>query len=84
MFFLVSGQILRSPLSKIVLVVWCFAVLVLVQSYVANLSSMLAAEASANNGSSSAAGSAPHSAKLLWSLRRHWMYLGTHAANKPH
>jgi hypothetical protein len=59
MFFRVSGQILRSPLSKIVLVVWCFAVLVLVQSYVANLSSMLAAEASTNNGSSSAAGSAP-------------------------
>ncbi|WVZ82201.1 hypothetical protein U9M48_029489 [Paspalum notatum var. saurae] len=35
------GQIIRSPLSKIVVVMWCFAVLVLVQSYTANLSSML-------------------------------------------
>ncbi|GJN29426.1 hypothetical protein PR202_gb17652 [Eleusine coracana subsp. coracana] len=36
--------IIRSSLSKIVLVVWCFAVLVLVQSYTANLSSMLTAK----------------------------------------
>ncbi|WVZ82199.1 hypothetical protein U9M48_029487 [Paspalum notatum var. saurae] len=37
-------QIIRSPLSKIVVVVWCFAVLVVVQSYTANLSSMLTAK----------------------------------------
>lgn len=55
MFSRVTGQILRSPLSKIVLVVWCFAVLVLVQSYLATLSSMLAAEASITNGSSASA-----------------------------
>lgn len=36
-----TDQIIRSPLSKIVVVVWCFAVLVVVQSYTANLSSML-------------------------------------------
>ncbi|CAN6164802.1 unnamed protein product [Urochloa humidicola] len=38
------GQIIRSPLSKVALVIWCFAVLVLVQSYTANLSSMLTAK----------------------------------------
>ncbi|PUZ61855.1 hypothetical protein GQ55_4G311300 [Panicum hallii var. hallii] len=38
------GQIIRSPLSKVVVVIWCFAVLVLVQSYTANLSSMLTAK----------------------------------------
>ncbi|CAL5046500.1 unnamed protein product [Urochloa decumbens] len=37
-------QIIRSPLSKIVVVIWCFAVLVVVQSYTANLSSMLTAK----------------------------------------
>ncbi|XP_072149244.1 glutamate receptor 2.8-like [Setaria viridis] len=39
-----SGQMIRSPLSKVVVVIWCFAVLVLVQSYTANLSSMLTAK----------------------------------------
>ncbi|RLN11659.1 hypothetical protein C2845_PM09G05290 [Panicum miliaceum] len=38
------GQIIRSPLSKVVVVIWCFAVLVLVQSYTANLSSILTAK----------------------------------------
>uniref|UniRef100_A0A0Q3V9E5 Ionotropic glutamate receptor C-terminal domain-containing protein n=1 Tax=Setaria italica TaxID=4555 RepID=A0A0Q3V9E5_SETIT len=38
------GQMIRSPLSKVVVVIWCFAVLVLVQSYTANLSSMLTAK----------------------------------------
>ncbi|CAN6214743.1 unnamed protein product [Urochloa humidicola] len=38
------GQIIRSPLSKLALVIWCFAVLILVQSYTANLSSMLTAK----------------------------------------
>ncbi|OEL23846.1 Glutamate receptor 2.6 [Dichanthelium oligosanthes] len=38
------GQIIRSPLSKVVVVIWCFAVLLLVQSYTANLSSMLTAK----------------------------------------
>ncbi|TVU12249.1 hypothetical protein EJB05_45884, partial [Eragrostis curvula] len=37
-------QIIRSPLSKIVVVIWCFVVLILVQSYTASLSSMLTAE----------------------------------------
>lgn len=37
----VTDQKLRSARSKIVLVIWCFTVLVLVQSYTANLSSML-------------------------------------------
>ncbi|XP_052157820.1 glutamate receptor 2.5-like isoform X2 [Oryza glaberrima] len=35
------GQIIRSPMSKIVVVIWCFAVVILVQSYTASLSSML-------------------------------------------
>nr|XP_040251616.1 glutamate receptor 2.1-like [Aegilops tauschii subsp. strangulata] len=35
------GHTIRSPLSKIVVVIWCFAVLVLVQSYAASLSSIL-------------------------------------------
>uniref|UniRef100_A0A0D9WMS6 Ionotropic glutamate receptor C-terminal domain-containing protein n=1 Tax=Leersia perrieri TaxID=77586 RepID=A0A0D9WMS6_9ORYZ len=35
------GQIIKSPLSKIVVVIWCFVVLVLVQSYTASLSSIL-------------------------------------------
>ncbi|CAL5044116.1 unnamed protein product [Urochloa decumbens] len=38
------GQIIRSSLSKVAVVIWCFAVLVLVQSYTANLSSMLTAK----------------------------------------
>ncbi|VAI83699.1 unnamed protein product [Triticum turgidum subsp. durum] len=38
------GPIIRSPLSKIVVVVWCFVVLILVQSYTASLSSMLTAK----------------------------------------
>ncbi|XP_062228308.1 glutamate receptor 2.8-like [Phragmites australis] len=38
------GHIIRSPMSKIVVVIWCFAVLLLVQSYTANLSSMLTAK----------------------------------------
>ncbi|WVZ82212.1 hypothetical protein U9M48_029499 [Paspalum notatum var. saurae] len=58
------GQILRSPLSKIVVVVWCFAVLVLVSSYTAQLSSMIAAEASTSNDSST---SAPVPAETLTS-----------------
>ncbi|TVU12250.1 hypothetical protein EJB05_45885, partial [Eragrostis curvula] len=37
-------QIIRSPLSKFVVVIWCFVVLVIVQSYTANLSSMLTAK----------------------------------------
>uniref|UniRef100_A0ACD5XXW8 Uncharacterized protein n=3 Tax=Avena sativa TaxID=4498 RepID=A0ACD5XXW8_AVESA len=37
-------QIIRSPLSKIVVVIWCFVVLVIVQSYTASLSSMLTAK----------------------------------------
>jgi len=40
----ITGQIITSPLSKVVVVIWCFAVLVLVQSYTANLSSMLTAK----------------------------------------
>jgi ABC-type amino acid transport substrate-binding protein len=39
-----ADQIIRSPLSKVVVVIWCFAVLVVVQSYTANLSSMLTAK----------------------------------------
>ncbi|KAM3208313.1 hypothetical protein ACQJBY_063154 [Aegilops geniculata] len=35
------GHTIRSPLSKIVVVIWCFAVLVLSQSYAASLSSIL-------------------------------------------
>ncbi|EMS64881.1 Glutamate receptor 2.5 [Triticum urartu] len=35
------GHTIRSPLSKIVVVIWCFVVLVLVQSYTASLSSIL-------------------------------------------
>ncbi|KQK19198.1 glutamate receptor 2.8 isoform X2 [Brachypodium distachyon] len=38
------GESIRSPLSKIVVVVWCFAVLILVQSYTASLSSILTAK----------------------------------------
>ncbi|KAF0901996.1 hypothetical protein E2562_011824 [Oryza meyeriana var. granulata] len=38
------GQIIKSPLSKIVVVIWCFVVLVLVQSYTASLSSILTAK----------------------------------------
>ncbi|XP_015694027.1 glutamate receptor 2.8-like [Oryza brachyantha] len=38
------GQIIESPLSKIVVVIWCFVVLVLVQSYTASLSSILTAK----------------------------------------
>ncbi|CAM0913247.1 unnamed protein product [Alopecurus aequalis] len=38
------GQIIRSPLSKIVVVIWCFVVLVIVQSYTASLSSILTAK----------------------------------------
>ncbi|CAN6172847.1 unnamed protein product [Urochloa humidicola] len=37
-------QIIRSPMSKIVVVIWCFVVLVVVQSYTANLSAMLTAK----------------------------------------
>ena len=39
-----TGQIIRSPLSKIVVVIWCFVVLILVQSYTASLSAMLTAK----------------------------------------
>ncbi|KAI4976517.1 hypothetical protein ZWY2020_050124 [Hordeum vulgare] len=38
------GQVIRSPLSKIVVVIWCFVVLVIVQSYTASLSSILTAK----------------------------------------
>ncbi|KAF7094200.1 hypothetical protein CFC21_096529 [Triticum aestivum] len=38
------GPIIKSPLSKIVVVVWCFVVLILVQSYTASLSSILTAK----------------------------------------
>ncbi|CAM0871369.1 unnamed protein product [Alopecurus aequalis] len=38
------GQIITSPLSKIVVVIWCFLVLVIVQSYTASLSSILTAK----------------------------------------
>ncbi|KAF7099956.1 hypothetical protein CFC21_101529 [Triticum aestivum] len=38
------GHTIRSPLSKIVVVIWCFVVLVLVQSYTASLSSYLTAK----------------------------------------
>nr|XP_025882015.1 glutamate receptor 2.8 isoform X4 [Oryza sativa Japonica Group] len=38
------GHIIKSPLSKIVVVIWCFVVLVLVQSYTASLSSILTAK----------------------------------------
>ncbi|XP_062232880.1 glutamate receptor 2.8-like [Phragmites australis] len=37
-------QIIRSPLSRFVVVIWCFVVLVLVQSYTANFSSILTAK----------------------------------------
>ena len=39
-----TAHIIRSPLSKIVVVIWCFLVLVLVQSYTASFSSILTAE----------------------------------------
>ncbi|XP_037462096.1 glutamate receptor 2.7-like [Triticum dicoccoides] len=38
------GQIIRSPLSKIVVVIWCFVVLILIQSYTSSLSSILTTE----------------------------------------
>ncbi|XBH98188.1 hypothetical protein VPH35_127737 [Triticum aestivum] len=38
------GQSIRSPLSKVVVVIWCFVVLILVQSYTASLSSILTAK----------------------------------------
>ncbi|KAM3194677.1 hypothetical protein ACQJBY_070993 [Aegilops geniculata] len=38
------SQSIRSPLTKIVVVIWCFVVLILVQSYTASLSSMLTAK----------------------------------------
>ncbi|XP_066376463.1 glutamate receptor 2.8-like isoform X2 [Miscanthus floridulus] len=38
------GEIVRSPLSRFVVVIWCFLVLVLVQSYTASLSSLLTAD----------------------------------------
>ncbi|KQK19201.1 hypothetical protein BRADI_1g46940v3 [Brachypodium distachyon] len=38
------GQSIKSPLSKIVVVIWCFVVLILVQSYTASLSSILTAK----------------------------------------
>ncbi|KAM3208256.1 hypothetical protein ACQJBY_063122 [Aegilops geniculata] len=38
------GHTIRSPLSKIVVVIWCFVVLILVQSYTASLSSILTAK----------------------------------------
>ncbi|CAM0913477.1 unnamed protein product [Alopecurus aequalis] len=43
-WFRQCSQIIRSPLSKIVVVAWCFVVLILVQSYGASLSSMLTAK----------------------------------------
>jgi hypothetical protein len=39
-----SDQIIRSPLSRIVVVIWCFVVLIVVQCYAASLSSFLTAE----------------------------------------
>uniref|UniRef100_M8CIS8 Glutamate receptor 2.6 n=1 Tax=Aegilops tauschii TaxID=37682 RepID=M8CIS8_AEGTA len=39
-----SGQSIRSPLTRIVVVIWCFVVLILVQSYTASLSSILTAK----------------------------------------
>nr|XP_020159408.1 glutamate receptor 2.5-like [Aegilops tauschii subsp. strangulata] len=38
------GQSIRSPLTRIVVVIWCFVVLILVQSYTASLSSILTAK----------------------------------------
>ncbi|KAL5225495.1 hypothetical protein ABZP36_012134 [Zizania latifolia] len=38
------SPIIKSPLSKLVVVIWCFVVLVLVQSYTASLSSILTAK----------------------------------------
>lgn len=38
------AQTIRSPLSKVVVVVWCFVVLIVVQSYTASLSAMLTAK----------------------------------------
>ncbi|CAL5044117.1 unnamed protein product [Urochloa decumbens] len=38
------GHIIRSPMSRIAVVIWCFVVLVLVQSYTASFSSILTAE----------------------------------------
>ncbi|XP_037457256.1 glutamate receptor 2.9-like [Triticum dicoccoides] len=38
------GHTIKSPLSKIVVVIWCFVVLILVQSYTASLSSILTAK----------------------------------------
>ncbi|KAG8093764.1 hypothetical protein GUJ93_ZPchr0012g19879 [Zizania palustris] len=38
------SPIIKSPLSKFVVVIWCFVVLVLVQSYTASLSSILTAK----------------------------------------
>ncbi|XP_037462099.1 glutamate receptor 2.8-like, partial [Triticum dicoccoides] len=38
------AQTIRSPLSKIVVVVWCFVVLIVVQSYTASLSAILTAK----------------------------------------
>ena len=44
MFIRFTGQIVRSPLSRFVVVIWCFLVLVLVQSYTSSLSSLLTAD----------------------------------------
>lgn len=38
------GPIIKSPMSKTVVVIWCFVVLVIVQSYTASLSSILTAK----------------------------------------
>jgi hypothetical protein len=43
-YSVITDHKLKSPLSKITLVIWCFTVLVIVQSYTANLSSMLTAK----------------------------------------
>lgn len=39
-----TGQIVRSLLSRFVVMIWCFVVLVLVQSCIASLSSLLTAD----------------------------------------
>ena len=44
MVILRTGHIIRSPLSKFVVVIWCFVVVVPVQSYTASFSSILATE----------------------------------------
>ncbi|KAK1679460.1 hypothetical protein QYE76_040308 [Lolium multiflorum] len=59
------GQGIRSPLSKIVVVVWCFVVLILVTSYTASLSSMNHDDREKTYSSGDRSGPAPAESKLM-------------------